>query len=86
MQPSPVQRLMSRRTKTLVLITTNLLHPEVPEGVMDKFHQKRQIAKSYHDSNVKVLPYLDIGQEVRIAPLNKGQPWQPGTCLEKLLD
>ena len=86
MQSSPAQRLMSRRTKTLVPIATNLLYPEVPEGVTDKIHQKRQRAKSFHGRNVKVLPHLDIGQEVRIAPLNKGQPWQPGTCLEKLLD
>ena len=55
MQSSPVKRLMPRRTKTLVPIATNLLHPEVPEGVMDKIHQKRQRAKSYHDRNVKVL-------------------------------
>ena len=73
MQSSPVQRLMARRTKTLVPIATNLLYPEVPEGVTDKIHLKRQRAKSYHDRNVKVLPALDIGQEVRIAPVHRGK-------------
>lgn len=85
-QSSPVQRLMSRRTKTLVPIATNLLYPEVPEGVPDKIQQKRQKAKSYHDRNVKVLPDLDIGQEVRIAPLHRGKSWEAGTCLQKLSD
>ena len=56
MQTSPVQRLMSRRTKTLVPIATNLLYPEVPKGVPDKIQQKRQRAKSYHDRKVRVLP------------------------------
>ena len=85
-QSSPVQRLMSRRTKTLVPIATNLLYPEVPEGVTDKIYQKRQKAKSYHDRNVKVSPDLDIGQEVRIAPIHRGKTWDAGTCLQKLSD
>ena len=77
---------MSRRTKTLVPIATNLLYPEVPEGVTDKIYQKHQKAKSYHDRNVKVLPDLDIGQEVRIAPIHRGKTWDAGTCLQKLSD
>ena len=85
-QSSPVQRLMSRRTKTLVPIATNLLYPNVPEGVTDKIQLKRQKAKSYHDRNVKILPDLDIGQEVRIAPLHRGKSWEVGTCLQKLSD
>ena len=84
-QSSPVQRLMSRRTKTLVPIATNL-YPEVPEGVTDKIHPKRQKAKHYHDRNVKVLPDLDIGQAVRIAPVHRGKSWEVGTCLQKLSD
>jgi len=83
---SPVQRLMSRRTKMLVPIATNLLYPEVTEGVAEKIHQKRQKAKSYHDKNVKELPDLDIGQEVRIAPTHRGKTWEAGTCLQKLSD
>ena len=86
MQSSPVQRLTTRRTNTLVPIATNLLHPDVPEGVTDKIHLKRQTAKSYHDRNAKVLPALDIGQEVRIAPVYRGKSWEVGTCLQKLSD
>ena len=86
MQTSPAQRLMSRRTKTLVPIATYLLYSEVPEGVPDKIQRKRQLAKRYHDRKVKVLPDLDIGQEVRLAPTQRGSPWKTGTCVQKLSD
>lgn len=66
-QFGPVQRLTSRRTKTSVPIATNLLYPEVLERVTDKIQQ------SYHDRNVKVLPDLNIGQEVQIAPIHRGK-------------
>ena len=69
---------MARRMKALVPIVTNLLYPEVPEGVADKIHLKRQKAKSYHDRNVKVLPDLDIGPEVCIAPVHRGKSWEAG--------
>lgn len=86
MQSSPVQRLMSRRTKTLVPIATNLLYPKVAEGVTTKIQLKRQKAKSHYDRNVKVLPDLEIGQEVRVAPNQRGKPWEVGNCKEKLSD
>ena len=44
---SPAQRLMSRRTRTLLLTATNLLYPKVPESVTEKLKLKRQKAKWY---------------------------------------
>ena len=38
---SPCQRLMSRRTRTLVPVTTNLLYPEVVDGVQESLHTGR---------------------------------------------
>ena len=35
---SPSQRLMSRRTRTLVPVTTNQLYPEVVDGVQESLH------------------------------------------------
>ncbi|XP_015779356.1 PREDICTED: uncharacterized protein K02A2.6-like, partial [Acropora digitifera] len=64
---SPCHRLMSRRTRTLVLVTTNLLYPEVVDGVQESLQLRRQKAKSYFDRNAKTLPELDIGQDVRVA-------------------
>jgi len=46
---SPAQRLMSRRTRTLLLTAANLLYPKVPESVTEKLKLKRQKAKWYHD-------------------------------------
>ena len=44
------------------------------------------MAKSFHDRNVKVLPDLEIGQEVQLSPLQRGKPWKAGTCVAKLSD
>ena len=82
---SPCQRLMSRRTRTLVPATTNLLYPEVVDGVQERLQLRRQKAKSYFDKDAKALPELDIGQEVRVAGQRK-KTWQLGKCLEKLSD
>ena len=82
---SPCQRLMSRRTRTLVPVTTNLLYPEVVDGVQESLQLRRQKAKSYFDKNAKTLPELDIGQDVQVAGQRK-KTWQPGKCLEKLSD
>ena len=83
-QSSPVQRLISRRTKTLVPIATNQLYPDTPEGVTNKIQQKCQKAKSYHDRNVKMLPDVEIGQEVCIAPIRRVKSWEVGTCIQKV--
>ena len=80
---SPAQRLMSRRTRTLLPISANLLYPKVEEGVTKKLQVKRQQAKSYHDRSSIVLAELEIGQEVRVAG-QRNKIWEVGTCVEKL--
>ena len=82
---SPAQRLMSRRTRTLLLIAANLLYPKVEEGVTKMLKLKRQKAKSYHDRSSIVFSELEIGQEVRVAGQRK-KTWEAGTCVEKLSD
>lgn len=83
---SPAQRFMSRRTKTLMPTASTLLRPQVVEGVEKKIELKRQKAKSYYDRPAHPLPQLEIAQEVRVAPLKKGQSWQAGTLVEQLSD
>ena len=80
---SPVQRLMSRRTRTLLPISANLLYPKVEEGVTRKLKLKRQKGKSYHDRSSIVFPEHEIGQEVRVAG-QRNKTWEVGTCVEKL--
>ena len=65
---------------------STLLRPQVVEGVEKKIELKRQKAKSYYDRSAHPLPQLEVGQEVRVAPLKKGQSWQAGTLLEQLSD
>ena len=45
---------------------------------------KRQKTKSYYDRSAHPLPQLEVGQEVRAAPLKKEQSWQAGTLVEQL--
>ena len=83
---SPAQRLMSRRTRTLLPTASSLLRPEVCTQSTEKLELKRQKAKFYYDRHAKQLPELEIGQEVRIQPLRKNQTWKEATCIERLSD
>lgn len=86
MDSSPVQRLMSRRTRTQLPISAQLLKPKVTEGVSDKIKQRRQKAKQRYDQGAHKLPELEIGDAVRVQPLPtvKGSPWRKGVCTDKL--
>lgn len=83
---SPVQRLMSHCTRTLLPTATNLLYPKVPENVDQLLKLKRQKAKFYHDRSSCILPEIEIGQDVGVASLQKNDVWKRGTCIEKLSD
>jgi len=77
---------MCRCTRTRLPTVTSLLYPKVPESVSEKLKLKRQKAKWYHYRSTRTLPELEVGQEVRVAPLQKNVTWKRGTCLEKLSD
>lgn len=66
-------------------VSANLLYPRVEEGVKEKLKAKRQTAKGYYDRSAKVLPELEIGQEVRVAG-QRNKVWEAGTCVRKLSD
>ncbi|UYV68635.1 K02A2.6-like, partial [Cordylochernes scorpioides] len=72
---SPVQRIMSRRTRAILPIHPNLLKPSIPENIPDKISIKRQQAKYYYDRKSKNLPDLDIGQEVYVRTPNTTPLW-----------
>ena len=86
MKSSPTQRLMSRRTRTLLPTATSLLQPKVLEGVNEKIKVKKQKAKYHQYCTARTLPEIKIGQEVRVAPQERNQPWKSGTCVKKLSD
>jgi hypothetical protein len=65
---SPVQRLMSRRTQTLVPISDELLLPSVidPKEVHKQLLQAREKEKMYADRGSKSKPEFNVGDTVRI--------------------
>ena len=87
MSSSPIQRLISRRTKTTLPINEKLLQPEIQNNVKEKLEVKRQHSKYYHDRTAKSLPQLQIGQPIYVKPYNKdSEPWKPGLITNKLSD
>ena len=57
---SPIQKLQSRRTRTLLPTPEVLLQPEVASNVTGDI--KRQKAKWQHDKAAKQLPELAVDQ------------------------
>ena len=86
MECSPAQRLMSRRTRSLLPMSESLLKPHVVPDVSQKIKVKRQKAKATYDQHSKQLPELfDIGQPVYVKPMpHSKEPWQKGTLVDKL--
>ena len=58
---SPVQRLMSRRTRCALPTTHFMLKPFVQKDVVEKITHKRQVSKKQFDKKAKRLPELEIG-------------------------
>ncbi|XP_028417982.1 uncharacterized protein K02A2.6-like [Dendronephthya gigantea] len=63
---SPVQRLMSRRTKSLLPTTKALLRPKVVNNVIKKIKARQLRAKKYYDRGTRGLTELKRGETVRI--------------------
>ena len=81
---SPTQKLMSRRTRTTIPTAEALLKPEVVEGVHDNIKRKRQQTKATYDKSARPLPELQIGEPVRLQPVNPKAPWDKGSCVAKV--
>jgi len=81
---SPVQKLMSRRTRTLLPTTTVRLNPSVIQDVHSSIVHKKQVAKKSYDKTARELPPLHIGENVRMQPLNNKSPWPKGEIVDYL--
>ena len=81
---SPVQRLMSRRTRGQVHISTDLLKPEVQKGVQAKIENKRAKAKAQYDQGTKNLPELQSHQPVWVQSQSAPRKWSRATCVGKV--
>jgi transposase InsO family protein len=75
MESSPVQRLMNRRTRTLIPTTATLLQPGVAgrnREIRDLNKRQEQQAK-YYNRTAKDLPKLEEGEMVRMKPFRMGK-------------
>ena len=75
---------MSRRTRTTIPTTEALLKPEVIDGVYENIKSKRQQAKAAYDKHAKPLLELQVGEPVRLQPVNPKAPWEKGSCVAKV--
>ena len=63
---SPVQRLLSRRTRSMLQCKATDYTPRVQMDVQQALIKKRQTTKSYYVRHAKQLPDLAIGQPIRV--------------------
>ena len=89
MSTSPAQRLMSRRTRTLLPTTGTLLKPQAPnpEEQQRLLHKRQETQASYYNRTPRDLPKLQIGDVVRMKPINNFERvWRKATVTQKLDD
>ena len=78
---SPVQRLMGRRTKTLLPTADNLLRPKIVSPATVKSHrlEQQERQKQAYDKTARPLTTLQRGDHVRF---KNGTLWQPAVVTE----
>ena len=85
---SPSERVINRRTSTLLPITHNLLRPRGElEHECDKLKVKhnKTMQGTYYNRRAKDLPVLKEGDRVRLKPFRLGQKgWNKGTVVVRL--
>ncbi len=78
---SPAQRLLSRRTRTLLPPHNNLLKPKVVDTRQElRLNQRRQ--EMYYNRHAKDINILKLGDQVRVQPAMLQKIWQKATVLE----
>ena len=86
MATSPAQRLLSRRTKTLLPVNTDPLLPDTSSRAQDKhdLQQRLDQQKVHYDRKAKDLDTLTPGDLVFVHPKRLGtRVWCEGVVLEK---
>ena len=77
---SPAQRLMGRRTKTLLLTSTKLLEPKLfnPQSALKELKNRKRRQKFYYDRHTTPLRLLTVGYTVMMRTQGK---WEPATVI-----
>ena len=80
---SPVQRLMGRRTRTLLPTHTKLLEPKVDSQTGDKLAKRKALQEQRYNSKSQPLTPLQPGQAIRMK-LPGETKWSLGSCVKIL--
>ena len=88
MTTSPAQRLMGRRTKTLLPTAQSLLMPKTTQPGIEKsqLKERQQVQAKYYNRNTKDLPTLSEGDVVRMEPFKLGAKLWPKAQVTAKLD
>ena len=70
---SPAQRLMGRRTKSIIPITEELLKPQIIDTQTVQ-HELKQKQKFYYNAHTKCLSKLQVGDNVLMQRTGKWRP------------
>lgn len=84
---SPAQRLLNRRTRTLIPATDNKLAPRGTEYMLDSMKMKHNkgLQTNQYNKGARELPSLEEGDTVRLKPYKLGQKeWQKGIVTKRL--
>ena len=82
---SPAQRLFSRRTKTNLPTSSNLLKPSVAEDTLEKDKLRKLKQKFYYDGSANDLPNLQKNDVVRMQPFRLNEKtWRKAKVLKPL--
>ena len=85
---SPAQRLMGRRTRTLIPTTPSLLRPMASDQMdkeKEKMEKKRATVAEQYMTERKNLDSLQAGENVRIQPIdNSSHHWRQATVIQRL--
>ena len=79
---TPVQRLIGRRTKTLIPTVPSLLQPgniSLENVVNDREEKQRKMCSKY--SSRHVLPSLNSNDNVRMQPIDGSKDWKQATVV-----
>lgn len=81
---SPAQRLMCRRTRTLLPTRESLLQPEVKRTTSEQMRQVQMRQAKYFNRTAKDLDTLKAGESVRIQPLEPHTSWRKATVVQPI--
>ncbi|RLJ22760.1 hypothetical protein DJ031_00300, partial [bacterium endosymbiont of Escarpia laminata] len=76
---SPVQRLMGRRTRTLLPTTEELLRPAIPPTTEEKLASQKEAQTKHYNRGTKKLTELHAGDNIRMR-LPGDRRWSLGLC------